>query len=154
LLLPALGGLLLSFSRAGIALGLVAFVATALGALSGRPLHRAAAIALLVAIAAVPLADLGADRLAARYATSGADLGASGGRAPVWLGTLATARAFPLTGCGLGAFTWSFPSSPIRRCGCTTPTPTTTSCSSAPRGGSAPGSSSASSSPRSPERPR
>ena len=105
----ALGGLLLSFSRAGIALGLAACAGSAVVALRGRTFHRAAAFALVIAIAAVPLLDLGADRLMSRYASTGADLAAGGGRATVWLGTLAMMRAFPVTGCGFGAFTWVFP---------------------------------------------
>jgi O-antigen ligase len=109
LTLPALGGLLLSFSRAGIALGVAATAATAVAALSGKAVHRAAAIVLVIAIAAVPLADLGADRLMARYASSGSDLNAAGGRATVWLGTLEMIGAFPIGGCGFGSYTWVFP---------------------------------------------
>ncbi len=110
-------GLLLSFSRAGTALGVAAIVGTAGLVLRAKPAHRLAAIAIVVAIAAVPLADLGADRLAARYATSGTDFWASGSRWDVAVDTLRMIGAFPLSGCGFGAFTWAFPafSSPAVR---------------------------------------
>jgi O-antigen ligase len=104
-----LAGLLLSFSRAGIALGLAAIAGTIAVAWRGKPVHRAAAIVLVVAIAAVPLADLGADRLAGRYVTSGSDLTSAGGRLAVWRDTGRMIAAFPLLGCGFGAFNWVFP---------------------------------------------
>jgi O-antigen ligase len=108
--LLALAGLLLSFSRAGTALGLVAVAATAVVVLRARPVRGAALVALFVAVAAVPLLDLGADRLTARYASSSVDLSATGGRADVWRDTLAMVRARPLAGFGFGAFAWAFPS--------------------------------------------
>lgn len=109
LALTGAAGLLLSFSRAGTALGLAAIAGTVGLGLRARPIHRATAIAIVVAIAAVPLLDLGADRLAARYATSGADFRASGSRWDVAADTLRMIGAFPLSGCGFGAFTWAFP---------------------------------------------
>lgn len=109
LALVALAGLLLSFSRAGIALGLLACGAAAAIAIRGKPAHRAAAIVLVLAVAAVPLADLGADRLAGRYASSGEDFTAAGGRLTVWRDTLGLIAAFPLTGCGFGTYTWVYP---------------------------------------------
>jgi len=109
LALTGAAGLLLSFSRAGTALGLVAIAGTAGLGLRGKTVHRVAAIALVVAIAAVPLLDLGADRLAARYAIAGEDFRASGGRLDVARDTLRMIAAFPVAGCGFGAFTWAFP---------------------------------------------
>jgi O-antigen ligase len=109
LALVGLAGLLLSFSRAGTALGLAACVATLAVALRAKPVQRAAAIVLLVAVAAVPLLDLGADRLAARYQTSGEDLTSAGGRLTVWEDTARMIAAFPVAGCGFGAFTWVYP---------------------------------------------
>lgn len=109
LALTGAAGLLLSFSRAGTALGLVALAGTAGVVLRGRPVHRLAAIAIVVAIAAVPLLDLGADRVAARYAASGVELAAAGGRLDVARDTLGMIAAFPVAGCGFGAFTWAFP---------------------------------------------
>ena len=109
LALTGAAGLLLSFSRAGTALGLVAIAGTAGVVLRGKPVHRFAAIAIVVAIAAVPLLDLGADRLFARYAASRNDFRGSGGRLDVARDTLRMIAAFPVAGCGFGAFTWAFP---------------------------------------------
>jgi len=109
LTLTGTAGLLLSFSRAGTALGLAAIAGTAAVAVRRRPIHRAAAIAIVVAIAAVPLLDLGADRLLARYADASADFTASGGRLAVAADTIRMIAAFPATGCGFGAFTWVYP---------------------------------------------
>jgi len=109
LVLTGFAGLLLSFSRAGTALGLGAVVGTAAVVVRRRPLHRAAVIAIVVAIAAVPLLDLGADRLFARYADSSADFTVSGGRLDVAADTLRMIAGFPATGCGFGAFTWVYP---------------------------------------------
>jgi O-antigen ligase len=107
--LTGVAGLLLSFSRAGTALGLVAIAATAGVVLRGKPLHRFAAIAIVVAVAAVPLVEIGADRLFARYAIAGDDYSGSGGRLDVARDTLRMIAAFPAAGCGFGAFTWTFP---------------------------------------------
>jgi O-antigen ligase len=109
LALTGAAGLLLSFSRAGTALGVIAIAGTASVALGGKRVHRWAAIAIVVAIAAVPLVDLGADRLVGRYATAGNDFQASGGRLDVARDTLRMIAAFPVSGCGFGAFTWTFP---------------------------------------------
>ena len=115
--LTGASGLLLSFSRAGTALGLAALAGTAGVLMRGKPLYRLATIAIVVAIVAVPLLDLGADHLAARYAASGTELTASGGRLNVAADTLRMIAAFPVFGCGFGAFTWAFPafSSPMLR---------------------------------------
>ena len=102
-------GLLLSFSRAGTALGLVAIVGTAGIVLRGKPLHKWAAIALVVAVAAIPLFDLGADRLFSRYARTGEDFHGVGGRPDVAKDTLRMIEAFPAAGVGFGAFTWAYP---------------------------------------------
>jgi O-antigen ligase len=107
--LTGVAGLLLSLSRAGTALGLVAVLGTAAVALGGRPVHRWAAIALVLAIAAVPLVDLGADRLFARYAAAGEDFQGLGGRLEVARDTVRMIGAFPIVGCGFGAFTWVYP---------------------------------------------
>jgi len=109
LALTGAAGLFLSFSRAGTALGAIAVAGTASVALGGKTVHRLAAIAIVVAIAAVPLVDLGVDRLVARYAIAGDDLRASGGRLDVARDTLRMIAAFPVVGCGFGAFTWVFP---------------------------------------------
>jgi O-antigen ligase len=107
--LTGVAGLLLSFSRAGTALGLVAISGTAAVVLRGRPLRRFAAIAIVVVIAAIPLVDIGADRLFARFAIAGDDYRGSGGRLDVARDTLRMIAAFPAAGCGFGAFTWTYP---------------------------------------------
>jgi O-antigen ligase len=109
LVLTGAAGLLLSLSRAGTALGLIAMSGTASVLLSGKVTHRLAAIALVVAIAAVPLFDLGADRLLARYASAGDDFWVDGGRAAVADDTLRMIAAFPVAGVGFGAFDWAYP---------------------------------------------
>jgi putative inorganic carbon (HCO3(-)) transporter len=107
--LTGVAGLLLSFSRAGTALGLVAIAGTAAVVLRGRPVRRFAAIAIVVVIAAIPLVDIGADRLFARFAIAGDDYRGSGGRLDVARDTLRMIAAFPAAGCGFGAFTWAYP---------------------------------------------
>jgi O-antigen ligase len=109
LVLTAASGLLLSFSRAGTALGLGAIAGTVGFVLRGRRVHRLVAIGALLAIAAIPLLDIGADRLAGRYASAQDDYRAPGGRLDVARDTLRMIAAFPATGCGFGAFTWVFP---------------------------------------------
>jgi O-antigen ligase len=109
LLLTGVAGILVSFSRAGTAFGLVAISGTAILGIGGKASHKLIAIGVLVAIASVPLFDLGADRLAARYATAQDDYRAPGGRLDVAADTIRMIRAFPAAGCGFGTFTWAFP---------------------------------------------
>jgi O-antigen ligase len=109
LVLTGFAGLLLSFSRAGTALGVAACIGTAAVGLRRRPVHRAAAIAIVVAVAMIPLFDLGADRLVARFASTGGDFRAAGGRLDVAADTLRMIAAFPAAGCGFGAFNAVYP---------------------------------------------
>jgi O-antigen ligase len=109
LVVVVLMGLLLSYSRAGIALGLLGLVLTAVGSRRGGLRARLAATLMLVAIAAVPLVQVGSDRLADRYARASEDLAHSGGRATVWGDSLRMARAFPVFGAGFGAFSAAYP---------------------------------------------
>jgi O-antigen ligase len=109
LVLTGIAGLLLSFSRAGTALGLMAILGTAVVLLRGTPSRRLVGIGIVVAIAAVPLIDLGADRLLDRYASAGSDFRAAGGRVTVADDTLQMIAAFPVAGAGFGAFTWVYP---------------------------------------------
>ncbi len=102
-------GLLLSFSRAGTALGLFAIVGTVAVALRGPARHRLAIGLCLIAVAAIPLIDLGADRLVDRYAASGEDLRGTGGRLDVAQDALRMIAAFPSCGAGFGAFNWAYP---------------------------------------------
>src|SRR5262249_3498167 len=65
--------------------------------------------ALLAALAAIPLLDIGADRLAGRLAASGEELTTAGGRLSVWHDTPGMAAPRPAAGLGLGPFAWAFP---------------------------------------------
>ncbi len=105
LLLTGLAGLMASFSRAGIALGVLALAATLIlaGQLRGWRLQLGVMLLILLA-AVVPLWQIGADRLLERYADSAGDLTVPGGRGRVWIDTLSLARAFPLAGSGFGTF--------------------------------------------------
>jgi O-antigen ligase len=109
LFLVGLAGLLLSLSRTATALGILAILATVTAA--GRRGLRARLVAavLVLAVAAVPLAQLGADRLAERYFRSAEDFTMSGGRAVVWSDTWAMALDFPLVGTGFGTFSTVYP---------------------------------------------
>jgi len=110
-LLVAIGtaGLLLSYSRAGIGLGVTALVATALLLRRGTQRRAVVVTLLLLAVAAVPLAQIGAERLAGRYTDVGEDLGLPGGRVVVWKDTARMFAAFPVTGVGFGAFPGAYP---------------------------------------------
>jgi O-antigen ligase len=105
----ALAGLLLSFSRAGIAVGIAALMLTVLSAGGMGRKARLAIVALLIVSAAVPLGVLGTERLAERYSDSLTDLAAPGGRLMVWGDTLSMAAAFPVTGTGFGTFSTAYP---------------------------------------------
>lgn len=109
LALLGLSGVLLSYSRAGTAVALVAVAMTLAVASGGAMLRRAAIVLAIVAVAAIPLADLGLERLVDRYADAASDVAASGARLEVWRDTLTLIRHVPLLGCGFGAFTWAFP---------------------------------------------
>jgi O-antigen ligase len=82
---------------------------TAAVGLRRRPIHRAALIAIVVAVAAIPLIDLGADRLVSRFAETGGDFRIAGGRLDVAADTLRMIAAFPAAGCGFGAFNAVYP---------------------------------------------
>ena len=109
LVVLGLSGLLLSFSRAGIASGLLALSAVVLFAGQRRLRTRLVLVLLLVGTAATPLSQLGTERLAERYARTAADLSSPGGRARVWADTLGMAGAHPLVGTGFGTFAAVYP---------------------------------------------
>ncbi|HJQ97820.1 MAG TPA: O-antigen ligase family protein [Candidatus Polarisedimenticolaceae bacterium] len=117
LALIGLAGLMLSYSRAGTAVAVAAVGATLAVTAGGPALRRAALVAAIFAVAAIPLADVGIDRLWGRYADASGDVTVEGGRLDVWRDTLGLIRHVPLVGCGLGAYTWAFPavSSPTVR---------------------------------------
>lgn len=96
-------GILLSFSRAGIALGLMATVLVPIVSGTGRRRILVAAAALLVPLSVVLLwqdVRLPAERLIGPEA---ADI-ASEARFPVWAATADLAAAYPAMGSGLGTF--------------------------------------------------
>jgi len=105
----ALAGLLVSFSRAGIALGLGASAATLLvaGRRTWSARARVALAAILFALAVGPLLRLGAERLAVRYASSVEDLVHTRGR--VVADSLELFAAFPVAGCGFGTYAAAYP---------------------------------------------
>jgi len=110
LLVVGLAGLLLSYSRAGIALGLFAVLLTILTAgRFRRPRVRAIVAAIVVVAALLPLAQIGGDRLIARYRLAGDHFVAEGGRPTVWLDTFSMAADFPLAGAGYGSFAATYP---------------------------------------------
>jgi len=99
----------LNFAFLSAALALAAVGITALAA--GRSGIRARLVAVLLAasVAVVPLAQIGAERLLARYGRSADAFTSAGGRGTVWLDTLQIAAAFPLTGAGFGSFAAVYP---------------------------------------------
>ena len=108
LLASGLAGLLASFSRAGIALGLIGLTLVALAARDGPGLRvRAVTLVVLGAAAALPLGEVGIERLIDRYRESGEEL--ETGRAVVWEDTARMALAFPLVGSGFGTFATVYP---------------------------------------------
>ena len=110
LLVVGLAGMLLSLSRGGIAVGLVALLITILAARPVGGLRLRFAVALLVlAAAAIPLIHVGADPLVERYSGSTHDLTKSGARLAVWRDTVSIAGAFPAVGSGYGTFAMVYP---------------------------------------------
>ena len=110
LLMVGLAGLLLSFSRAGIALGLFALCLTIVSATGSRGVGQRVIIAVLViAAAGLPLAQVGSDRLIQRFERSAEDLQSEEGRLTVWKDTVRIAADFPLFGTGYGTFAEIYP---------------------------------------------
>lgn len=109
-LLIGVAGLLVSFSRAGIALGVAAVAATLwLGLRSRAPKTRFVIVVLALAIALIPLAQLGSDALWNRFENSAQDFSTPGSRGTVWRDTFELARAFPVFGSGFGTFAAVYP---------------------------------------------
>ena len=105
-----LAGLLLSFSRAGIALGLFALCLTIVSATGSRGVgNRVIIVVLVIAAAGLPLAQVGSDRLIQRFERSAEDLQNEGGRLTVWRDTVRIAADFPLFGTGYGTFAEIYP---------------------------------------------
>jgi len=106
--LLGLAGLFLSFSRAGIALGILAVGATSVFAARRSSIRRRLLIAaLIVGAASLPLLSLDVERLAERYADLGTEL--DGARRLVWTDSVELMRQYPWIGSGTGAFAASYP---------------------------------------------
>jgi O-antigen ligase len=109
-------GLSLSYSRAGVAMGLLASLvilgAHALSPALRGPRRRARtlAVALVVlAAAALPVAMRGTGRLATAPEDVSRELAGDAGRPAVWRATVAMAIDHPVLGTGLGTFGQVFP---------------------------------------------
>ncbi len=103
-------GLLLSFSRAGILLGLLGLgLTTILARPASRPLRRALPLLVVLAAAAIPAYLAGTARIAERYGALAVDVEREGGRLPIWRQTLRLGSRFPLVGAGYGSFETVFP---------------------------------------------
>lgn len=109
LLVIGIAGLWLSLSRAGTVLGLGALAATIVAAGRHGLRTRLVVAALVLAVAAVPLLQLGADRLTVRYSQTADDLAISGGRLAIWKGAAAMGADFPVFGAGFGTFAATYP---------------------------------------------
>ena len=109
LLVIGIAGLWLSLSRAGTVLGLGALAATIVAAGRHGLRTRLVVAALVLAVAAVPLLQLGADRLTVRYSQTAEDLAVSGGRMAIWKGAVEMGADFPVFGAGFGTFAATFP---------------------------------------------
>lgn len=106
--LTGLAGLFLSFSRAGIALGVLAIGGTLSFCARRSGFRRQMWIAaLIVGAASLPLLSLDAERLADRYSGLGTEL--QGARVQVWSDSVELVRQYPLLGAGGGAFAASYP---------------------------------------------
>ncbi|NIM00407.1 MAG: hypothetical protein GTN89_05990 [Acidobacteria bacterium] len=109
-LVTGLAGLLVSMSRAGIGLGVAGVVAALwLCTRSRPPAARLIVVCVVVAIAAVPLIQVGADAFLNRLETSADDFKTPGSRATVWSDTARLARSFPVLGSGFGTFASVYP---------------------------------------------
>ena len=93
----------------GIVAGALGIVLTFVASGRRRLGVRVAAAAIVLAIAAVPLAQIGADRLAESYARVGEEFTGAGSRGMVWGDTLAMVAAFPAVGTGFGTFVSAYP---------------------------------------------
>ena len=107
-LVIGLAGLMLSYSRAGIALGLLALGVTILAAGRFQRLRTRLIVGVsIVAAAAVPIVRLGWERLAERYAASATELVSA--RVTVITDSFSLIGDFPVTGCGFGSFYAAYP---------------------------------------------
>jgi O-antigen ligase len=70
---------------------------------------RLGVITIVLLLAAVPLVQLGPEKLADRYSKSFESWSAEGGRLAVWPDTLSMGAAYPLFGTGFGTFSAAYP---------------------------------------------
>ena len=103
-------GLVLSYSRAGIILGMAAAGAFCLFQLRrGWSLQKTILVGVLAVAVLVPAYGVGYWTLTGRYSLLTTELTMPGGRMAVWKKTLGIVRDFPLTGTGVGTFQFVFP---------------------------------------------
>jgi O-antigen ligase len=103
-------GLMLSYSRAGIILGMAAAAAFCLFQLRrGWSLQKTVLVGVLSAAVLIPAYGVGYWTLTGRYSLLTTELTMPGGRVAVWKKTLGILRDFPLTGTGVGTFQFVFP---------------------------------------------
>jgi len=103
-------GLVLSYSRAGITLGLGAAVAFCLLQLrQGWSLKKTLLVGLLAAVVLVPMYGVGYWTLTGRYALLTNEVTKPGGRMAVWRKTADIIKDYPVLGTGVGTFQFVFP---------------------------------------------
>ncbi|HEV8334807.1 MAG TPA: O-antigen ligase family protein [Candidatus Polarisedimenticolia bacterium] len=103
-------GLVLSYSRAGIILGLGSAVLFCLLQFrQGWSLRKTLLIALLAVAVLIPAYGVGYWTLTGRYSVLTTEFSAPGGRLAVWRKTLEIVRDFPVLGTGVGTFQHVFP---------------------------------------------
>jgi O-antigen ligase len=103
-------GLVLSYSRAGIILGLTAAAAFCFLQLrQSWSLQKTLMVALLTIVVLVPMYGVGYWTLTGRYALLTNEVTMPGGRMAVWRKTAEIVRDFPILGTGVGTFQFVFP---------------------------------------------
>jgi len=103
-------GLVLSYSRAGIILGLAAAGCFCLMQFRrGWSLKKTLLASILAVAVFIPAYGVGYWTLTGRYAVLAEEFSAPGGRWAVWGRTVEIARDFPLLGTGVGTFQYVFP---------------------------------------------
>jgi putative inorganic carbon (HCO3(-)) transporter len=103
-------GLVLSYSRAGIILGLAVAGCFCLTQIRhGWSLQKTLLMALLAAVVVVPIYGVGYWTLTGRYALLTGEMTTQGGRIAVWRKTAEIIRDYPLLGTGVGTFQYVFP---------------------------------------------
>jgi O-antigen ligase len=110
LVLLGAGGLLLSFSRHGTALGLLALAWVWFRSANGGGKRRFVIPVLLLILVAIPLLRFDPGRLVDRFAQTAETLTDEAGRVTAWSDSLGIIRDYPLTGTGLGTFAQVYPS--------------------------------------------